>query len=250
MNEILPFPKRQKLRVPAGWEIDKNNFYDLEPKEELLVEGNANNNGWSLFEEELLYFKYEKQNLILDMGWFPNYEHDGKFILRLIKDKDWQNRKIICETRSLSEITKAINDQMLNASKKNGYVANESQELKLQELRPYHGWKFIKNQFFDLNPSSEIKVKGFQNEDYWQFFHEDMLHLEWFDDAKIQIRLGWFPAHDPNGNFVSKIINENYSQKALVTYEPENWYGNLHDSAAEFVNQAMEKALKVKPKAN
>lgn len=242
MNEILPFPKRRKLRVPTGWEIDKNNFYDLEPEEELLVEGNANNNGWSLFEEELLYCRYEKQNLILDMGWFPNYEHDGKFILSLIKDKNWRDQQIISQTQSLAEITQAINNTLLRVSLENGDFNIEDDGVMLQELRVDHGWKFINNEFFDLDLGSETKLGDLSNRNVWQLFHDNMLHLEWFNDIKKQIRVGWFPAHDPGGRFNIIATTAEYFEPPLVDFSTRD-----KTEVIEIVEHLMKEIHKAKP---
>ncbi len=38
--------------------------------------------------EDLLQVKYT-DDYLLDLGWYPEYKVDGKFVVQLIKDRNW-----------------------------------------------------------------------------------------------------------------------------------------------------------------
>lgn len=42
--------------------------------------------------EDLLQVKYA-DNYLLDLGWYPEYEANGKFVVQLIKDRKWNSPK-------------------------------------------------------------------------------------------------------------------------------------------------------------
>lgn len=72
----------QPLRIQAGWKIEYNNFteYDMD------IHGSKD-----LFElnEDLLRLCNEKANLIIDLGWYPSHDINGKYLLLLVKDYKW-----------------------------------------------------------------------------------------------------------------------------------------------------------------
>ena len=218
-KEILPFPKQQRLRVPTGWEVGRNKFYDLEPKDgDLLYEDVRN--GWSLFEQDLLSCFLGKLNIFLDMGWFPYYNPSGRYVLSLIENEDWLNRQTICETRSKTEIVEAVEQTMLRISRNNGDYDVEVKSVILQPLRLNTArWMVVKNELFEqLEPSGEMRIEGLPNDDGWQLMTENLLHLHWETKAKNQIQLGWFPAHDKSGAFRVLATNEKYFEPPLVDY--------------------------------
>ncbi len=72
----------QPLRLKAGWEIIFNNFteYDINKhSEDDIIELN----------EDLLQLYHKNANLIIDLGWYPNNDKDGQYILLMIKNYDW-----------------------------------------------------------------------------------------------------------------------------------------------------------------
>ncbi len=59
--------------------------------------------------EDLLQISFA-ENMILDLGWYPEYNIRGKFVLQIIKNYDWEN-PIYKETINYSsDIYKKIND--------------------------------------------------------------------------------------------------------------------------------------------
>lgn len=69
----------QTLRIQAGWRIEYNNFteYDME------IHGEADSHELC---EDLLRLSYENEKLIIDLGWYPNGDVDGSYLLLFVKN--------------------------------------------------------------------------------------------------------------------------------------------------------------------
>ena len=241
MSFVRPVLPDKPIRVPAGWKIHSYRLQDVQPSEVLKIEGYPNTKGWLIFDSELLFFEYEKRNLILDMGWFPQSDPNGEFILRIIKNEKWSEREIICETRDLNEITSVIEDTMLKISLENGDFKVRARNLKLQSLCPEGGWRFVHNQFFELDPQSEMIVEGLPNNDGWQLLNQDLLFLEAYSNEKLKLKLDWIPAHDPKGRYVAQVINEKFTRRPLAEIQTKHKV-----EVVEFINQMMLTAHKLK----
>lgn len=91
----------QPLRIQAGWKIEYNNF----------TEYDVNIHGLNdLFElhEDLLQLHNEKVNLIIDLGWYPSYDINGKYLLLLVKDYKWDCPLEQVASKSKKEIIDCI----------------------------------------------------------------------------------------------------------------------------------------------
>lgn len=100
----------QALRITEGWTINHNRFYDLRPEGDLKIEGVTNNDGWLLFDQDLLQIEHKKKGVVLDLGWYPDEDPNGKFRVVLVGDGDWSNLLIKHETNNKDEVVKVIND--------------------------------------------------------------------------------------------------------------------------------------------
>ena len=88
----------QPLRLQGGWKIEFNNFTEYD----MSIHGETD----SFFElsEDLLRLSNDEANMIIDLGWYRNFDTEGKYILELVKNYNWdQPLEIIC-TQSKSEI--------------------------------------------------------------------------------------------------------------------------------------------------
>jgi len=128
----------------------------------------------------------------------------------------------------LQEITDSLNDAMLRISQQNDEYSNIASTTKLQELSFYGGWRFVKNEFFDLDPNSNLTI------DEWKLFHENLLRLEDPRDEKYRIEMGWFPAYDPDGSYIAKLINENLENSLL-----DEFLTTEKAEIVEYLNQAI-----------
>ena len=55
----------QELKIPAGWFISLNQFYAVSPSEETVESADT------VFTEDILQFKNEYRNRLIDLGWYP-----------------------------------------------------------------------------------------------------------------------------------------------------------------------------------
>ena len=64
------------LRVPAGWLIEYNQFYDM-PVDHPLA--------WSVVcKDSLLMFRHVRRDVLLDLSWAPAEDPDGGYLLRVL----------------------------------------------------------------------------------------------------------------------------------------------------------------------
>lgn len=91
----------QPLRLQAGWKIEYNNFteYDRDIHGESDI---------SELNEDLLRLCNEKHNLIIDLGWYPNCDENGNYILMLVKDYKWDCPLEYVSVKSKKEIVSYI----------------------------------------------------------------------------------------------------------------------------------------------
>lgn len=93
----------QSLKIPGGWEIIQNRFLDIEP-EQL----NKDDDIWDEFTQDILQIKHKWRNVIIDMGWYPDIDPSGHYMLLAIKDKNWESPIESYESRSKEEIKNKI----------------------------------------------------------------------------------------------------------------------------------------------
>lgn len=209
----------QPLRIPAGWTVRSNKFHDIEPKGKIKVKGFVDDDGWALFEKELLVLQHEKTNTYLDLGWNPPYDREGQFELALVKDEDWIYAPVIHRTRDKAEIVQAVNTEMLRISRESGDYQVDG--LVLQPLCITRGWRVTRNQLFDLVLQPGLKVRGLPHEDGWTLFGPHMLQLETYLDRAYKIDLGWEwePEHDSSGRYVARLIRHEDWERPLKRRE-------------------------------
>lgn len=229
---VIEAPSLQPLRVPAGWKIFKNEFHDLEPQEELRVKGFPDDNGWLLFEKELLVLEHEQTNTYLDLGWNPPYDQKGRFELALVKDENWSYAPVIHGTRDKSDIVEAVNAAMLRISLESSDYQMEGEGLVLQALIIPTGWRVTRNQFFDVVPQPNLKVRSLPNEDEWALFGANMLQLETSFDAEYKVDLSWEPTHDPTGKYIVRLIRHDGWEKPVEQRETRD-----KDEAVDLIHQ-------------
>lgn len=78
---LLPNPPLQPLRIPSGWQIAYNQFFDVEPDSAT----EACSESWWHFNEDMLQLTNVQRGLLLDLGWYPEHQPDECFRLVLIQ---------------------------------------------------------------------------------------------------------------------------------------------------------------------
>lgn len=87
-----------ELRIPAGFAMYFNKFFDVEPEPDLDTEDFLKN--WDYFTEDILHIiKLENTNgkmciptegeesIVIDLGWYPDSSPEGEYALKIVKDK-------------------------------------------------------------------------------------------------------------------------------------------------------------------
>jgi hypothetical protein len=113
MNEDL-----QPLRIPAGWEIEWNTLFELDPTEEAIAAGFFG--GSSLF-----LATHPRRRFLIEVAWRPEDDPGGRFQLRVVYapwnrtpearrrkggelDFDWAHPIHQSETRSRAELVREL----------------------------------------------------------------------------------------------------------------------------------------------
>lgn len=210
----ITYPNYRKIRVASGWAVHRVSFYDISPDAKEKFRTHTEDNGWNIFEQDLLLLHYPLKDYFLDVGWIPKIFSEGEYsvpegqyVALLVQAKGWEELKTISETRSLKEITDAVNEIMLQISLENGDYENYPEGLQLQEFMPTNYFLCRKNEFFDIEPNKDL------TSEQWQLFKEEMLALEPYNSDEWSVKVGWFPAFDPNGQYLVKARYGNLSDE-------------------------------------
>ena len=95
------------LKIPAGYAITYNKFYDVEPIRSKDEDDFIKN--WGYFTEDLLqivkmkiqkgnwYVPEREDKLLFDLGWYPDSDINGQYVLQLV-DGNWNEIKSISST--------------------------------------------------------------------------------------------------------------------------------------------------------
>lgn len=198
--------KLQQLRIPKGWQIIKNIFFDVNPTKELKIKGLSDDDGWILFEQELLFAIDEKSEWIIDMGWITEYDPEGEFSLSLVK-KDYRisDPIIICQTKNKDEIVEAINKTMLKISQENGGIDEKS--LPLKGLIIHGGWTVRHNSFFDVELFTELEKLTFFNQ-HIKNQTNTILRLDTWPSVERVIELNWQLTEDKEICYIASTFYE------------------------------------------
>src|SRR5258705_2985476 len=82
-NRKLKDPPLQPLRIPSGWSVKWNKFYDVEPKFK-----SYDQLSWC-FDEDMLYIINDWLQVAVDLGWYPSFKSPGSFGLVAVRlDED------------------------------------------------------------------------------------------------------------------------------------------------------------------
>ncbi|MBL8149809.1 MAG: hypothetical protein JNN15_07765 [Blastocatellia bacterium] len=212
----------QKLQIPAGWQIQKNIFFDVEPISNEIEGLPKDENGLPIFEAELIFAQHENSKWILDMGWIGEDDPKGEFQLDIIKGSFRDNDPIIiCQTKDKDEIVEAVNKTMLRISQESGDI--EQQCLPLKDLIIRGGWKVAYNSFFDIKSLKESEKLTFLRQ-HSRGETNTILRLESWPSAEQVIELSW------------QVIDDNQICYTAVTF----YGGNAKDILIKFQTKDIE----------
>lgn len=104
----------QPLRVPGGWTIDFNKLENIEPQD-LARQDKL----WLFaFTEDILLMhktssrkrngRTEQQTLQLDLGWYPDGDPEGAFLLQAVLNEDWDNPLLTFRSKKKDAVVKML----------------------------------------------------------------------------------------------------------------------------------------------
>ena len=103
----------QSLKISTGWTVTWNQFYDIEPNSNIYLDGLPDGDVWELFLQDLLQLKHFNKNIILDLGWTPEANPEGSYLLQVIADEDWSTPIAVYKSKNKSEVVGKIDDLLL-----------------------------------------------------------------------------------------------------------------------------------------
>lgn len=119
----------QPLRIPSGWIMEGNSFYEIDPCFETY-----NDASWN-FSEDMLVLINKQAKVVVDLGWYPEFKANGAY--RLLAVKFFSNKDKMCSswdhplkeirTRSRQEVVAAIEEWLVlfNAESLSAVQINE-----------------------------------------------------------------------------------------------------------------------------
>jgi hypothetical protein len=93
------------LRVPGSWLIQHNQLREVDP--ETVA---ANDPRAELLLEDLL--QASRDDLLIDVGWYPDGNPSGRYRLLVLADLDWHRPLVERETRNLRELVSILEATM------------------------------------------------------------------------------------------------------------------------------------------
>lgn len=101
----------QALRIPEGWTVSYNQFYELEATRENVEQVS------SFLKEDMLQMRHEKLNRLLDLGFTPeNNWEEGRFRLVLFEGDFGGTLLYEMHSRDKKEIVEKINELLFRVS--------------------------------------------------------------------------------------------------------------------------------------
>lgn len=98
----------QPLRIQTGWSVAFNDFTEYDP-------GRDGEGDVSCLHEDLLQLRHGGTGLVIDLGWYPSGDRNGRYVLLLVRGRDWDEPLERAESRSKGEIIGLIEHWMSEA---------------------------------------------------------------------------------------------------------------------------------------
>jgi hypothetical protein len=99
----------QELKIPAGWFVSYNQFYNLSPSKDTVESIDT------VFTEDILQLKNKDRNRLLDLGWYPEGEFNTGNYRLVVYEKDFHGTllhelKTKDKQKVVSEINRLLRD--------------------------------------------------------------------------------------------------------------------------------------------
>ena len=141
--------KKQTLEIPSDWEIRRNEFYDIDPIDDISDDDKLTN---IYIQENILLL--ERGNYRLDLGWYGSDNLNNQttgFMLVFIRGENWNNCELLelIRTQSKTLIVESINEILKAESEgfyedKSGYRIDENDE-EYRFIGQHYRYSVMKN---------------------------------------------------------------------------------------------------------
>lgn len=102
----------QPLKIPCGWTVMWNEFLDVD-----ITQFPADEKLWLNYTEDMLYIvknsdsrASEPPDCVIDLGWYPEMNSHGEYVLLVVKNSDWSNPEETFNSRNKDEVAKKIEE--------------------------------------------------------------------------------------------------------------------------------------------
>lgn len=92
------------FKIPDQWKMNYNRLLKINPYK---IE-EFNDDIWSEYSEDILNMVNEEENIMLDIGWYPEFSRDGYYGLVLIEDNEWQRPLETFVTKDTEDLVNRI----------------------------------------------------------------------------------------------------------------------------------------------
>src|SRR5438105_712067 len=78
-TEQVAEPPLQPPRIPSGWSVRWNNFFEVEPGSKSWDDNRR------YFDEDMLLLENQVQGVAVDLGWYPSSRASGSFMVVAVR---------------------------------------------------------------------------------------------------------------------------------------------------------------------
>lgn len=96
--------EKVKFNLPAQWKLNYNKLLKADPD----AISSKDDEIWYEFSEDIVNMVNSEHNILLDVGWYPEFSSNGHYGLVVIENNEWHRPLETFVTRSIEELTEKI----------------------------------------------------------------------------------------------------------------------------------------------
>lgn len=154
------------------------------------------------YKEDILQISYGDR-FTLDVGWYPELNPRGNFIVYAVEDENWDPPLKKIKARTLRELKIAFEKVALELSNKASIEPKKINNIIITPTKFISELKLLGGKItydgFDLNETIPFAEQIFS-------LQQDMLQIEY--GRRFVLDVGWVPDLDPKGCFLIMVIQD------------------------------------------
>lgn len=96
--------EKAEFKVPKQWKLKYNKLLKLD----LDKVERCNDKIWNKLSEDIVNIVNYESNIMVDVGWYPEFSHNGHYGLVVIENNEWQKPIETFVTRNINELIEKI----------------------------------------------------------------------------------------------------------------------------------------------